>query len=137
MTYGELKDHVMHQTNNDSEDLGDFLPYLDRYLFEGYDRLLFAWANIHVGDDVMYPAMKNDADVPLLPEWTHNAIADWATWLVYRNGNPQKQSRGMQYRYAFEEVLARVRASGGAYAAEFGGANGENSIQNFKNHLLP
>lgn len=70
----------------------------------------------HLGED---PAPLADADdVPQLPLWTHHAIADWATWLVYRNGNPQKQSRGFQYRAAFDEVLRQVTASGGRAGAE-------------------
>jgi hypothetical protein len=55
-----------------------------------------------------------DTDVPNLPEWTHRALCDWATWLVYRNGNPQKQQRGLAFKTAFEEVLAKLADEGGA-----------------------
>ena len=30
MTLTELQAYVMHQTNNDVDDLGDFTPYLNR-----------------------------------------------------------------------------------------------------------
>lgn len=32
----EIKNMVMFQTNNDADDLGDFLPYLEDYINEGY-----------------------------------------------------------------------------------------------------
>ena len=97
----------MFQTNNDADDLGDFLPYLMDYINEGYDRLAFAWTGEH-------PEGLGETDTPLLPEWTHHAIADWATWMVYRNGNPQKQNRGYAFRNAFDEVLGRMISEGGS-----------------------
>lgn len=112
MTVTEIKHEVMFQTNNDAEDLGDFLPYLMDYINEGYDLLVNAWADTHI-HTTEYPELT-DESVPLLPEWTHRALADWATWLVYRNGNPNKQTRGYQFKVAFENVLAKVRSEGGA-----------------------
>ena len=86
MNLQEMKSTVMFQTNNDADDLGDFLPYVTNYLNEGYDRLVMAWAGEHVSEESQtYTPLKNDKASPELPEWTHGAIADWATWLVYRN----------------------------------------------------
>lgn len=114
MTLAEIKEQVMFQTNNDAEDVGDFLPALRDYVNEGYDKLVEAYAHQHVdanaGD---YPPLETDMDEPALPEWTHRALTDYATWLVYRNGNPQKQNRGMAYLQAFREVLSRIADSGG------------------------
>lgn len=102
---------VMFQTNNDADDLGDFLPQLGDYLNEGYDRLVTAFAGEHVSDDSEnYQRMRNDKSIPNLPDWTHKAIADWATWMIYRNGNTQKQNRGYQYKNAFDEVAAKATA---------------------------
>ena len=39
MNLADIKSAIMHQTNNDADDLGDFLPYLVDYINEGYDRL--------------------------------------------------------------------------------------------------
>ena len=113
MTFGEIKDQIMFQTNNDAEDIDDYLPHVNDYINEGYDKLVKVWTMNHLpnGD---YPRLENDEDVPNLPQWTHRAIADWATWLCYRNGNPQKQQRGMQYRMAFEEVVSQIAGDGGA-----------------------
>ena len=104
MTVGEIKNEVMFQTNNDIDDLGDFMPYLMDYINEGYDRMMYAWEDRHVSDK----ELQTDADIPEVPEWAHRALADWATWLVYRNGNPQKQNRGYPFRSAFEEVLSKL-----------------------------
>lgn len=112
MTLAEIKDAIMFQTNNDSEDIEDYLPYVNDYINEGYDRLVKAWTKNHIPMDE-YPRLAADTDVPKLPEWTHRALVDWATWLVYRNGNPQKQQRGYAYRTAFEEVLAKIADEGG------------------------
>lgn len=115
MTAGEIKNLVMFQTNNDVDDLGDFMPYLMGYINEGYDLLVYAWAKQHCSsdEDAEHRFLSADVDVPQLPEWTHKAIADWATWLVYRNGNPVKQNRGYQFRSAFEEIVNRIRDEGG------------------------
>ena len=111
MTLAEIKNMVMFQTNNDKDDLGDFLPYLDTYFNDGYDRLCVAFSGEHSGQDSdNYPPLRKDKEVPNLPDWVHSAIADWATWLVYRNGNAAKQSRGFQYRSAFEYAENKLRA---------------------------
>ena len=112
MTLKEIKEEVMFQTNNDAEDVGDFLPALNDYVNEAYDRLVIVWDHQHV-PSVKYPILENDTDEPDAPEWTHRFLADWATWLVYRNGNPQKQQRGYAYRDAFLEMLGKVAGEGG------------------------
>ena len=113
MTFGEIKDQVMFQTNNDADDIEDYLPHVDDYVNDGYDRLVKAWSRSHIPQED-YPRLERDEDVPNLPEWTHRALCDWATWLVYRNGNPQKQQRGLYFRTAFEEILAKIQGEGGA-----------------------
>ena len=112
MTFKEIKEHVMFQTNNDADDLPDFEPHLDGYVNEAYDLLWRVWAGNHL-PQTLTPKLVDDDDVPQLPEWTHRALGDWATWLVYRNGNPQKQNRGLYYRQAFEDVKARISDEGG------------------------
>ena len=112
MTLAEIKNQVMFQTNNDAEDLGDYEPHINDYINEGYDRLVSTWARDHV--PTAADRLEYDTDEPETPEWTHRALVDYATWLVYRNGNPQKQQRGMAYLSAFNEVLAKVTDEGGA-----------------------
>lgn len=114
MTVGEIKATVMHQTNNDASDLEDFAPFLNDYINDGYDKMLMAYASEHAGSE-NYPALLSDEDEPDLPDWWHNALADWATWLVYRNGNAAKQQRGYVFRTAFEEALAQIKAEGGKH----------------------
>ena len=113
MTLAEIKNQIMFQTNNDAEDIDDYLPHVDDYINEGYDRLVSAWTRSHTPHEG-YPRLEADTDVPNLPEWTHRALCDWATWLVYRNGNPQKQNRGLAFRSAFEEVLSKINSEGGS-----------------------
>lgn len=129
MTFAEIKDHVMFQSNNDAEDIEDYLPHVNDYINEGYDRLVKAWSKNHI-PQTDYPKLVEDTDVPQLPDWTHRAIADWATWLVYRNGNPQKQNRGMAYRYAFEEILAKIADGGGA-----DGLNADGTQKQYRNFI--
>ena len=113
MTLAEIKNQIMFQTNNDEEDVGDYLPHLIDYINDGYDRLVKVWTKTHAPQEE-YPWLTEDTDEPNLPTWLHRYICDWATWLVYRNGNPQKQNRGMAFRYAFEEILAKISDEGGA-----------------------
>ena len=115
MTLGEIKERVMFQTNNDSDDLGDFEPHIADYINDGYDRLVNAWARDHVSTtSENWPALSESTDEPRTPEWTHRFLADWATWLIYRNGNPQKQQRGYAFRESFEAMLRTVTGEGGA-----------------------
>lgn len=115
MNVAEIKTKVMFQTNNDVDDLEDYLPYLLDYINEGYDRLVVAWAGAHIDSTLSdFPALSGDEDTPNLPSWTHRALVDWATWCIYRNGNTQKQQRGYQFRAAFSEVEETIRSEGGA-----------------------
>lgn len=112
MTLAEIKHQVMFQSNNDLDDLSEYEPHLADYINDGYDQLVFAYDKKHIGSDE-YPALSAGTDVPNAPEWTHRYLADWATWLVYRNGNPQKQNRGYPYRESFLWMLSRVLDEGG------------------------
>lgn len=130
MTLAEIKAQIMFQTNNDEEDIEDYLPHVIDYINDGYDRLVKAWSKNHIpsGD---FEKLMYESDEPALPEWTHRALCDWATWLIYRNGNPQKQQRGMAYRAAFEEVLAKIAGEGGASGLD---ENGNQIVfRNFRN----
>ena len=107
MTLSEIQAQVMFQTNNDADDLGDYTPHIDDYINDGYDRIVTVWDRQHV-PSTDYPRLEQDTDTPNLPEWTHRYLVDWATWLIYRNGNPQKQNRGMAFRSSFEEFLRMI-----------------------------
>lgn len=126
MKVQEIKDFVMHQFMDMSpDDVTAYLPYLMVYVNEGYEKLVHAWAKVHVGSDD-FPMLVSDNDVPLIPERWHKALCDWATWCMYRNGNQQKQSRGQAYLYAFNEALAEILNSGGE--AVEGDADGDGLI---------
>ena len=127
MTLSEIQEQIMFQTNNDADDLGDYLPHLNDYINEGYDRIAVVWDSKHVPSDD-YPTLERAKDEPELPEWMHRYIADWATWLCYRNGNPQKQQRGRAYWQHFMELLSKI-ADGGGKA----GMNEDGSLVRYKN----
>ena len=112
MDLSAIKQQVMFQIGGDAEDVQDFLPYLTRYINEGYDRLVMAACGTHVNEETeAYPPLSHDRGIPNLPDWTHSAIADYATWLICRNGNAQRQNRGYAFRKAFEDVESRLRLS--------------------------
>jgi hypothetical protein len=131
MTLREMKEQVMFQTNNDADDLEDFEPHINDYMNDGYDRLVFVWDHQHVlpGSE-KYPPLTEDTDVPNVPEWMHRYLTDWATWLVYRNGNPQKQQRGLAFRESFLWLLSYVSDQGGA-----DGLNEDGSTKQYKNFI--
>ena len=116
MTLKELREHVMFQTNNDTDDLDEFQPAVDRYLNEGYDRLVEAYEKTHidvsVNGGIAYPSLSATTDVPLLPSWAHRAIGDYATYMIYRNGNALKQNRGIPYLQQFESAKRRLAEEG-------------------------
>ena len=123
MTVGEIKNQIMFQTNNDTDDVDDYEPYLLEYINDGYDRLVKVYAKVHVSttSEEFTPLSDND-ETPLVPEWTHKYIADWASWMIYRNGNPQKQQRGLAFRESFLECLRKIENEGGRHGELFGTA---------------
>lgn len=109
MTLEEIKSRVIFQHNADEDDLEDYEPAITGYVNKGYDLLLDALCEHHVGVDP-FPALEATTDEPKLPVWTHDAICDYATWLVYRNGNPQKQSRGHEYLANYMDTLSKLKS---------------------------
>lgn len=110
MTFDELKERVIFQVNADSDDLDDYEPALDGYINAGYDQIVEAFLDEHLNTGNFYVSLAAPWDVPIVPEWTHIAIADYATYLVYRNGNPQKQQRGQQFLMQFNDILSKCKA---------------------------
>jgi hypothetical protein len=104
--FDELKRRAVYQAVGDAEEVEELTPYVDQYINEGYGRML-SMAGLAAN------SLIRDEDEPALPEWMHPAIADFATFLLLRNGNPQRQSRGMQFRAAFEETIAKFLRNGG------------------------
>lgn len=109
MTLQELKSRVLFQFNTDEDDLEDYEPAITGYINDGYDQLLKALIKIHLGT-LPFEELESNEDEPLLPVWTHSAIADYATYMVYRNGNSQKQSRGQAYLASFQQMLAELKS---------------------------
>ena len=110
MTLDRIRAQVMFQTNNDVDDLPDFQPHLNDYINEGYDLLVEGYRNQHVqSGSAEFPPLENPGDEPKLPEYAHRAIADYATYMVYRNGNAVKQNRGNVFYSMFMGVLAQLK----------------------------
>lgn len=110
MTLEQIRNQVMFQTNNDIEDLPDFQPHLGDYINEGYDLLVESYTGQHVSSesDEYFP-LAAGGDEPNLPEYAHRALADYATYMVYRNGNAVKQNRGAVFYSMFMGVLAQLK----------------------------
>lgn len=122
MTLLEMKNLLMIQTGNDVEDYADFSEQSLHYLNQGYARAHRHWMGVEPKT-----LLAVDTDTPEVPAQLHPAIVDWATWLLYRNGNISKQSRGLVFKDAAERALALVARNGGmtpsdrAAAARFTG----------------
>lgn len=100
----------MFQTNNDADDLPDFLPHLNDYINEGYDLLVDSYKGQHISSDSEdFPKLAAKGDEPNLPEYAHRALADYATYMVYRNGNAVKQNRGSVFYSMFLGVQAQLK----------------------------
>lgn len=115
MTLGEMETLTLIQTNNDPDDLSDYQTQLEKYLNEGYNLIYKRYMGV-------YPsaALSLSTDTPALPEPMHPAIVDYATWLMYRNGNPQKQQRGLYFRSSFESFMSE-------HVERLGGVSGTDS----------
>lgn len=123
MTLTQIKNTVMFQTGNDAEDVQEFLPFLTDYINEGYDILYHYINGAHLGDEDADEKLSDGGDEPALATWLQPALADYATWMVYRNGNLAKQNRGMIYRQSFEDYKNKIHA-----------LNGQRQFYNLYNH---
>ena len=113
MTLKEIRALAMFQSNNDEEDLPEFQPALDQYINEGYDRLVEAYTDEHTDPDGdVYIPLTGATDEPEIPSWSHRAIADYATYMIYRNGNVTKQNRSVPYYQSFSDMLLKLREAG-------------------------
>lgn len=109
MTLDDLRERVIFQVNADADDVGDYQPALEGYINAGYDEIVDAFLEEHIDTGNYYVSLAAPWDYPLVPEWTHKAIADYATYLVYRNGNPQKQQRGMSFLQDANRIIAKCK----------------------------
>ena len=110
MNLQELKEQVLFQIGSDLEEMEEALPFLVRFLNDGYDRLAMVCFGRHVSmDDPVLTPLSHDRAVPAVPVWAHGAIADWASWMLYRSGGASRQSRGYVFKSAFEETEKKLR----------------------------
>ena len=117
MTLKDLREHALFQSNNDAEDLSEFNPALDKYINEGYDKLTMAYAKLHLDQTkedgtTPYTTLANTTDAVQLPTWCHRAIGDFATYMIYRNGNALKQNRGIPYYEMFMRAKMMLEREG-------------------------
>lgn len=136
MTLNEIRNQIMFQTNNDADDLGDYMPHINDYVNEGYDLLVNSYTGGHLMDESEdYAPMHGGGDEPTLPLYAHRAIVDYATYLIYRNGNPSKQSRGQAYLQNFYTVVAQLKYEqyAGTGMDENGNPTGGSGKLRFKN----
>ena len=112
MTFEEIMQRAIFQYNADWDDYEDYAPHVDAYVNDGYDQLLYALTEYHLDETAAFYTLvtgEHDNVAPGIPAWTHPGICDYATYMLYRNGNPQKQQRGMAYYQRFMEILAKCK----------------------------
>jgi hypothetical protein len=103
----------MTQFGADAEDLRAFLPELEGYLNAAYDLASWYFDKKHVGSrEDERPRLADDGDIPDVPDWIHEYMSDYATYLIYRNGNAQRQQRGIPFLTRWNEGLAKLRSEG-------------------------
>lgn len=56
--------------------------------------------------------LEEETQVPEIPDGAHMALADYATWRFYSNGNIAKQQRGQVYYQRFQMELDRLKPQG-------------------------
>ena len=112
MTFESMMQRALFQYNADWDDLEDYTPHVDAYVNDGYDQVLFAITGKHLDEIAPFKTLVSGEDnevEPGVPAWTHLPICDYATYMLYRNGNPQKQQRGLQFLRNFEECLGKCK----------------------------
>lgn len=105
MTFANIRDMVMFQSGNDTADYPEFEPALTEYINEGYAILQ---REISRAEEIHRMLAGNDE--PRLPETLHRAIADYGTYMIYRNGNAARQNRGVPYYQMFQQAITDYKA---------------------------
>ena len=108
MTFANIRDMVMFQTGNDTSDYAEFEPSLSEYINEGYGVIQRDLFRKQVGID--FNRMVAADDTPDIPEALHRSIADYATYMVYRNGNVARQNRGVPFYQYFQQAISDYKA---------------------------
>lgn len=124
MTLNDLQVRALFQTNNDFDDLDEFSPAINQYINEGYDELTMAYDKKHLDEedengDTPYYSLSISSDTVELPEWLHSYIADYATYMLYRNGNAMKQNRGLPFYQRFLQGKQKAEWEGKNKSAHF------------------
>ncbi len=104
MTLAEIGALALFQAGYDESDQPDFEPALTGYVNEGYQKLLRA---LGCGE----LRLREQGDIPNLPLRLHRSLADYACWMLMRNGNALRQQRGAVFLQAFEAVCAEAASS--------------------------
>ena len=117
MTLNDLEKRALFQTNNDFDDLSEFSPAIVQYINEGYDELTMAYDRLHLDEQAEdgttpYTTLSTSTQACQLPDWLHSYIADYATYMLYRNGNQMKQNRGMLFYQRFLEGKRKAEWDG-------------------------
>ena len=128
MELTEIKNAVMFQTNNDIEDVSEYSLVLNSYINEGYEKLCFAFWRMYPSPSGLLKPLEKGTDIPKLPTYAHRAISDYSTYLIYRNGNPSKQNRGMAFLQTFNEILIKLQLDNSKL--ENGGINADGTLVN-------
>jgi hypothetical protein len=101
----------MAQFGADAEDLREFLPELEGYLNSAYDWVSWYIDKKHVGNrEDERPRLSADTDEPDVPQWLHEYMCDYATYLIYRNGNQARQQRGIPFLQRWMDAIEKLRA---------------------------
>jgi len=112
MTFEAMMQRAIFQYNADWDDYEDYAPHVDAYVNDGYDQVLEAITGMHLNQIEAYRTLVEGVDnnvEPGVPEWTHLPICDYATYMLYRNGNPQKQQRGLMFLENFRACLGKCK----------------------------
>lgn len=117
MTFEAMMQRAIFQYNADWDDYEDYAPHVDAYVNDGYDQVLYALTKYHLDDVPVFhtlDAVEDAQNEPKVPQWTHLPICDYATYLLYRNGNPQKQSRGREFLDNFLKCIQKCQNLAGS-----------------------
>jgi hypothetical protein len=105
MTYDAIKTLTILQLGEDTEDMADYLVFLETYLGNGYYELMkVRKSGVIAGVDPL-SATNNE-----LPDYIHSALADYATYAILTNGNTNKQNRAQAYYARFEKARIGLKS---------------------------
>ena len=106
MTKQQIRQKALYWIGAESWDGDEFAPHLD-------DAIEEARGEMELAAGREWPQALSDNESPDAPVWAQDAMAEYAAYMMLRNGSPDKRERAAAHYARFHQAVSRVRMKDG------------------------